>query len=505
MKYISALLIVFGVSLLAIVGVLAQDDASAELVLHTTADHSQFEILQGTFATGPDVTAACLTCHNEAAQQVMATEHWTWLSEDPETGEMLGKQNIINNYCVAIESNEPRCTSCHTGYGWRDETFDFTSETNVDCIVCHDTTGTYKKLPTGAGHPVYEPTVVNGTTWEPPDLAMIAQNVGATSRETCGACHFYGGGDDAVKHGDLDSSLANPEYALDVHMSPDGADFTCSTCHQSEGHQIDGSRYGFAVYDENGIDYPGHDDGNSATCESCHGLAPHDAAAKIDGQDDGGDRLNEHTEFIACQTCHIPEFARAQPTKMFWDWSTAGQRNEDGSIIVTVDEAGDIVYDSRKGSFVWESNVVPEYLWLTGEFDFMTIGEVIDPTDTVYINAPVIDSDHGRLFPVKRFVGLQPYDTVNNTLIVPHLYPYGPDDTTAFWKVWDLNLAFATGMEDAELPYSGEYGYVETVMYWPITHMVAPADDALTCLSCHTDENSRMANVDDVHVKTLGD
>lgn len=79
---------------------------------------------------------------------------------------------------------------------------------------------------------------------------------------------------------------------------------------------------------------------------------------------------------------------------MFWDWSTAGQRNEDGSIIVTVDEAGDIVYDSRKGSFVWESNVVPGYLWLTGEFDFMTIGEVIDPTDTVYINAPVIDSDH---------------------------------------------------------------------------------------------------------------
>lgn len=57
---------------------------------------------------------------------------------------------------------------------------------------------------------------------------------------------------------------------------------------------------------------------------------------------------------------------------------------------------------------------------------------------------------------MRRLLTAITYDTVNNTLIVPHLYPYGPDDTTAFWKVWDLNLAFATGMEDAELPYSGE-------------------------------------------------
>jgi octaheme c-type cytochrome (tetrathionate reductase family) len=501
MKYISILLVVFGISLLAIVGVLAQDDS---VLLTSTADHAKFAELQGPFATGPDVTAACLTCHTEAAQQVMATSHWTWLDEDPETGEVLGKQNIINNYCVATESNEPRCTSCHAGYGWRDETFDFTIETNVDCVVCHDTTGTYAKLATGAGHPVYETTTVGNTTMEPPDLALIAQNVGATSRETCGACHFYGGGDDAVKHGDLDSTLVNPDYALDVHMSPDGADFTCSTCHAGEGHQIAGSRYGITVVDEHGIDYPGHDDGDPATCESCHGLQPHDPGKKVDGQEDGGENLNDHVEYIACQTCHIPEFARAQPTKMFWDWSTAGQRNEDGSIIVTTDEAGDVVYDSRKGSFVWESNVVPEYLWLTGDFDFMVVGEEIDPSDTVYINEPDLDDD-GRIYPVKRFVGLQPYDTVNNTLIVPHLYPYGADDTTAFWKVWDIDLAFATGMEDAGLEYSGEYAFVETVMYWPITHMVAPADDALTCSSCHTEENSRMANVDGVKMEPLDD
>ena len=35
----------------------------------------------------------------------------------------------------------------------KDATFDFSDPGNVDCLVCHDTTGTYKKLPAAAGHP----------------------------------------------------------------------------------------------------------------------------------------------------------------------------------------------------------------------------------------------------------------------------------------------------------------------------------------------------------------
>lgn len=451
------------------------------------------------FENGPAVTAACLECHNEAANQIMDTVHWTWEMEDPNTGEMVGKQNVVNNYCVAVESNEPRCTSCHVGYGWRDDGFDFAAETNVDCLVCHDTTGTYKKFPTGAGHPVYEPKEFGGKTWEPADLAMVAQNIGPTSRETCGACHFTGGGGDAVKHGDMDTTLKNPDFELDVHMDADGLDFSCATCHAYQAHDIAGSRYGITAMDEHGMDYPGHDDGNPTTCESCHGLEPHPDDLRISDIEDPADRLNSHSEYIACQTCHIPEFARGQATKMSWDWSTAGERNEDGSLKIVVDEeTGHPVYDSRKGTFTWEANVVPEYLWLTGEFDYSTMGEVIDPSDIVYINEPNIDVNGGRLWPVKRFEGIQPYDPVNNMLIVPHLFPYGPDDTTAFWKGWDLDVAFATGMEDAELPYSGEYDWVETVMYWPITHMVAPADDALTCTSCHTDEGSRMEGVEGI-------
>jgi hypothetical protein len=190
-----------------------------------TIDHSQLPVLHGPFDSPQAVTRACLSCHAEAAQEMMHTVHWTWEFVNEATGQTLGKKTLINNFCISTQSNEPRCTSCHVGYGWGDENFDFTAQENVDCLVCHDTTGEYKKFPTGAGSPVSEPKEFpagSGNIWNPPDLATIAQNIGSSSRQTCGSCHFYGGGGDEVKHGDLDSSLVNPAFELDVHMSLDG-------------------------------------------------------------------------------------------------------------------------------------------------------------------------------------------------------------------------------------------------------------------------------------------
>ena len=43
-----------------------------------------------------------------------------------------------------------------------------------------------------------------------PDYNLIAQKVGKTGKDNCGSCHFFGGGGNAVKHGDLDKSLSNP-------------------------------------------------------------------------------------------------------------------------------------------------------------------------------------------------------------------------------------------------------------------------------------------------------
>ena len=155
-----------------------------------TTDHSTLDALQGPFKTGPDVTKACLSCHNKAGHQVMKSVHWTWDKISPTTGKRLGKKFAANNFCGSPLSNEPRCTSCHAGYGWRDNSFDFTQQDNVDCLACHDTTSTYKKIATDAGHPLYEPREIppgSGKIVQPPNLAKIAQQVGKPGRNNCGA------------------------------------------------------------------------------------------------------------------------------------------------------------------------------------------------------------------------------------------------------------------------------------------------------------------------------
>ena len=63
----------------------------------------------------------CQGCHEDEfdqhANNIMTTTHWTWNVDDGSPTN-VGKINVINNYCVAVASNEPRCTSCHIGFGW---------------------------------------------------------------------------------------------------------------------------------------------------------------------------------------------------------------------------------------------------------------------------------------------------------------------------------------------------------------------------------------------------
>ena len=40
-------------------------------------------------------------------------------------------------------------------------------------------------------------------------------------------------------------------------------------------------------------------------------------------------------------------------------------------------------------------------------------------------------------------------------------------------------------MTAAGLAYSGKYEFVETVMYWGLTHEVVPKEQALSCAECH--------------------
>jgi octaheme c-type cytochrome (tetrathionate reductase family) len=471
----------------------------------TTADHSKFKELQQAFKTGPEVTKACLSCHTEAGKQVMKTKHWTWEWRNPEGNQLLGKKHVVNNFCTATPSNEKFCSACHVGYGWKDKNFDFSDQGNVDCLVCHDTTGTYKKVPGLAGHPVYkemEFPAGSGKILKPVDLSKVAQSVALTSRDTCGACHFVGGGGDAVKHGDLDTTLKKPGRYLDVHMDAKGLNFTCSTCHATKGHQIPGSRY-TPVGKETGHAFmrgQSKDQASPATCQSCHDQKPH----KLSGVTDVlRAKLNEHTDKLACQTCHIPQFARGQATKMTWDWSTAGKVGPDGKILKLKDSSGQHErYDSRKGDFTYESDVVPEYIWINGKVKYTLLGDPVNVDGVTEINHYDGSAADGksRIWPVKIFRGKQPYDLENKSLLVPHTAPgYGEKDDTAFWETFKWDEALKAGAAAAGRPFDGKFGFVKTEMTWPITHMVAPKEDALTCTQCHS-KSGRLQKVEGIYM-----
>lgn len=412
--------------------------------LSLAASHE--ELVKGPFKTGPEVTKACLACHEKDARDFMKTVHWTW-SEKQKVGagdkQELGKKNAINNFCIALSSNWPRCTSCHAGYGWKDASFDFKDPTLVDCLVCHDTTGSYKKVPTGAG--ISDPKV---------DLLKVAQKVGEPSRATCGSCHFYGGGGDHIKHGDLDSSMANPARDYDVHMAADGGKMNCQACHKTKNHAIAGESLAVSM-----------GAGMRVDCSDCHTAKPHKNSV-----------YNKHAKRIACQTCHIPTFAKSLPTKVWWDWSKAGKEITP----IPKDKYGMETYSKMKGEFTWEKDIVPTYAWYNGKTDRYLLGEKIDPTKVVHLNSPLGSRKDktAKLTPFKVMRGKQAYDSKNNYLAVVHLFG-------GYWKHYDLKKAIADGMAAEKLPFSGEYGFVETDMYWKVNHMVVPKEKALKCDSCH--------------------
>jgi octaheme c-type cytochrome (tetrathionate reductase family) len=467
----------------------------------STADHSSFEVLQKRFKSGLELTRACLSCHNLAAKQVHGSNHWNWEVPNDRTGQLVGKRNVVNSTLFTISSNGPYCARCHVSNEWKEEGFDLTAEEQVDCLACHDTTGTYAsnkmhqlRVKCSACHVEWDKSKAREVVRKP-NYSELAKQVGKPTLQSCGGCHFYSDGGDGIKQGDLDTSLATAPRHLDVHMADmaeEGLGYSCVTCHTAPQHRMRGSQYQPESRDEQGLDVV---DGSRATCESCHGLAPHPESANV--------KLNDHVDRIACQTCHIPALARGgRPTKTYWDWSTAGRLDDEGKPIVEKDDQGRIVYSSQRGGAQWAENLAPEYVWFNGQIEFATLDEKIDPDGIVQLNTlgGAVDDPKARIWPVKTLRGKQPIDAEQATLVGASLFGKKND---GFWKNFDWSESVATAMQAAGREFSGKVGFVETEMRIPVNHMVAPAEDALSCESCHS-SNGLLKDVEGLYMPGIG-
>lgn len=404
-------------------------------------DHS--DLITDKFESGRAVTAVCLDCHEESGEQMLHNVHYTWLSEPvmvPGREEPIGigKRNLLNNFCIGTQSNEAACSKCHAGYGFNDQKFDFKDVSGVDCLVCHDTTDTYKK---GAGG---EP--IAGV-----DLTSVAQNVGRPTRANCGACHFSGGGGNAVKHGDLDTSLLYPSAGLDVHMG--GLDFQCVDCHVTDDHNIKGRSISVSV-----------DSKNAVACTDCHSAVLHD-----------DERITAHIDTLACQTCHVPESAKKYATKMEWYWGDAGLDKEE------------ILHEfaKKKGSFRYEQGFKPEYRWYNGNNERYLLGDPTVKGGVTPLNKPLgdINDPTAKIWPFKIHRGNQIADANYGYLMQPQT-----TTDAGFWTTFDWNQALINGSKVTGLPYSGEFDFALTEMFWKQSHMISPATEALQCLDCHGDD-----------------
>jgi octaheme c-type cytochrome (tetrathionate reductase family) len=421
-------------------------------------------------------TESCMNCHGLVGEEMLENAHFQWEGISSNItgyeGDTNGKTNLINNFCIAVPSNEGRCTHCHTGYGWGDNTFSFDDRNSVDCLICHDQSGTYKKGKTTAGMP--DPSV---------DLDIVARSValnsGEPTNDNCIFCHAFAGGGDNVKHGDLAMAIANTTRDFDVHMGSDGGNMNCVDCHQvmkdAGGNMLDHGIGGMPIHSI--------DDGDMKDCGDCHGTQ-----AAIHAGTTVQTVTDLHTT-LACQVCHIPAFARDTSTKTEWYWGDAGQDIDPLPIDPDTQRP---TYDKKKGTFVWENDVRPELLYFDGKWDRMMINKNDQYTDLpVVLAKPSADytTPGALIYPFKKMVGNQPADAGNQTMLVPHLFGLkgGPNP---YWGNYDWDLALTDAANYTGQTYTGAYEFVDTEMYLTVNHEIAPKEQALgmdaACGDCHT-------------------
>jgi hypothetical protein len=407
-------------------------------------------------------TATCLTCHEDEAKSFFHSQHYQWRGSTPHVvnsrGDMHGKLTMVNDFCTSpmpswigeVKDADGKvlasgCSKCHAGFGLLPST-EMSREQleNIDCLICHAS---------GYRRGVYQ-NEDGGWQWRSilwqnqEGLDSVSKRISKPTRTMCLRCHSASGGGPNYKRGDLEYPLVEPDREFDVHMSPDGADLQCASCHAGQDHRVVGRGSDLAATDS---------PGERLTCDSgeCHEAAPH---AK--------ELLNRHSQRVNCTVCHIPSFAQEEATDMFRDWS-------------------DIHYSEEKGKNVYtvklETDVVPGYAWFDGtsliQLPRQPVAKDADGAVMMAVPQGSKDDPDARIYAFKVHRARLPVLRDKQWLLpiaVDELYAHG-----------DVNRAVKEATEAMYGIHDAEFDWVDTVRYMSISHEVRPAEDALRCLDCH--------------------
>lgn len=411
-------------------------------------------------------TKTCLECHEGEATDFFHTRHYQWKGASPEVanadGESIGKANSVNDFCTSPGPNwigavknpdgvtlARGCSACHAGLGKPPEA-EVSQEQleNIDCLICHASGYRRDVYQDEAGDWEWRPILYKNQR----GLDSVSKRISNPDRTMCLRCHSAAGGGPNFKRGDIEYALVECEPEFDVHMAKSGNDMSCVDCHGGNGHHIRGR----------GADLAGPDPASDPlSCTSCHGQDVHGIAI-----------LDAHTTTVDCATCHIPYFAKGDPTDMVRDWSTP-KYHEDGN--------------KYSATITLESNVVPAYAWFDGTSTMQKASEPVERNaeGKVVLAAPVGSrgAEGAKIAPFKLHRGKLPVLADRQLL--------APIAVEEFFADGQLDHAIAEGIEHAFGEHDVEVEWVETERWMGIYHEVSPARQALQCQDCHR-EGGRM-------------